>query len=146
MQDSTSDRPKSGNSVNQPGTEIVDATTEDEQLQKYFERYCSYTGSLGIGFVASHTYDYKFRQHLKLTNDKELKRLFVLWHLYRDVDFAMRDYKKGQIRIGKAEYREMTADEKTSATNRLRDMLDDLEAFDPNDPEREIEQQRAKLN
>ena len=31
--------------------------TEDARLQNYFELYCDYTGNMGIGFVASHTYD-----------------------------------------------------------------------------------------
>ncbi len=121
-------------------------TTGDARLQTYFERYCDYTGSMGIGFVASHTYDYKFRQHLKSTNDQELKRLFVLWHLYREVDFEMDDYEEGQIRIGKVEYRQMTVEEKASAKKDILEKLDDLETFDPDDPEREIAEQRAKLN
>ncbi|MFT5524599.1 MAG: hypothetical protein ACI9HK_002554 [Pirellulaceae bacterium] len=82
----------------------ISKTTEDSRLQRYFERYCDYTGGMGIGFVASHTYDFNFRQHLKKTDDEELKRLFVLQHLYRDVDSSLRDYEEGRIRIGKTEY------------------------------------------
>src|SRR5687768_15965464 len=84
---------------------------EKSKLDTYFERYCDYTGGLGIRHVASHTYDYKFRQHLKETKDPELKRLFVLQHLYRELDFAMRDYERGEIRVGKVEYRKMTQTE-----------------------------------
>jgi hypothetical protein len=118
---------------------------EDSRLQSYFERYCDYTGGMGIGFVASHTYDYQFRQHLKKTNDRELKRLFVLQHLYRDLDFAARDYQEGKIRIGKADYREMTDVEKLDAKKEINRILDDLAAFDPEDPEREIAKTREKL-
>jgi hypothetical protein len=121
------------------------APPQKSKLDKYFEQYCDYTGGLGIGFVASHTYDYKFRQHLKETKDTELKRLFVLQHLYRDVDFDMRVYERGEIRVGKAEYRKMTKAETEAAKTRLLEMLDDLEKFDPKDPEHEIAENRLKL-
>jgi len=57
----------------------------DPKLDSYFQRYCDYTGGMGIGFVASHTYDFEFRQRLKTTQDTELRRLFVLQHLYREL-------------------------------------------------------------
>src|SRR4051812_48351155 len=78
------------------------------RLDSYFEQYCDYTGSLGIGFVAWHTYDYRFRQHLKETHDPELKRLFVLQHLNRDVEFALNDFEKGIVRTGKTSSRPLT--------------------------------------
>ncbi len=118
---------------------------QKSKLDTYFEHYCDYTGGLGIRFVASHTYDYKFRQHLKETKDTELKRLFVLQHLYRDVDFDMRDYERGEIRVGKVKYRKMTKAEMEAAKTKLLEMLDDLEKFDPKDPEREIAENRSKL-
>ena len=137
---------------NQPRAPKTESTTpepvqasKDAKLQKYFERYCDYTGGLGIGLVPSHTYDYKFRQHLKKTDDKELKRLFVLRHLYRDVDFAVRDFEEGKIRIGKVEYRKMTAEEKASAKKHITEMLDDLKRFDPDESLGEIARQRDKL-
>lgn len=116
-----------------------------KKLQTYFDRYCDYTGSLGIGFVASHTYAYEFRQRLKSTKDLELKRLFVLQRLYGDVENRMRDYERGEQRVGKVEYEKMTAREKDEARRELLDMLDDLEAFDPGDPQREIASHRKKL-
>jgi len=58
------------------------------RLDSYFEEYCDYTGNMGIGFVADHTWDYQFRHRLKTTTDPELKRLFVLQHLYADVEFV----------------------------------------------------------
>lgn len=64
-----------------------------EGLDSYFERYCDYTGGLGIGFVPSHTYDFRFRQRLKTTHDPELKRLFVLDHLHGEVEFALDDFQ-----------------------------------------------------
>src|SRR5258707_13893174 len=67
------------------------------RLDSYFEQYCDYTGALGIGFAPSHTYDYRFRQHLKETRDSELKRLFVLQHLHQEVEFALDDFQKGVI-------------------------------------------------
>ena len=118
---------------------------ENTRLQTYFERYCDYTGGMGIGFVASHTYDHQFRQHLKKSEDFELKRLFVLQHLYRELDDVVSDYQDGRIRVGKVEYREMSDDEKLDAKNRIIEMLDDLTAFNPDDPGREIADNRAKL-
>jgi hypothetical protein len=126
------------------GTCAQDAD-QKSKLDKYFEGYCDYTGGMGIGFVASHTYDYKFRQYLKKTKDPELKRLFVLQHLYRDLEFAMHDYQRGEIRVGKAEYRKMTPAEIEQAKKNLMTMLDDLAKFDPDDPQREIAENRSKL-
>jgi hypothetical protein len=126
-------------------TQAQDSPPKKSKLDTYFEQYCDYTGGLGIGFVPSHTYDYKFRQHLRKTKDPELKRLFVLHHLYRDVEIAMDLYERGEIRVGKAEYRKMTPVEMESAKKDLVEMLDDLEKFDPGDPEREIAENRSKL-
>src|SRR5688572_24750628 len=81
------------------------------RLDSYFEQYCDYTGGLGIGFVATHTYDYRFRQRLKETHDPELKRLFVLQHLNRDVEWALDDFEKGIARTGKASSRPLTLSE-----------------------------------
>lgn|GEM_PF-2867120 len=36
------------------------SAVSDAKLDGYFERYCDYTGGLGIGFVASQTYDFEF--------------------------------------------------------------------------------------
>jgi hypothetical protein len=115
------------------------------KLDKYFQRYCDYTGGLGIGLVASHTYAYKFRQYLKNTKDNELKRLFVLNHLYGEIDIAIHDYEHGVVRVGKADERQMTSDEKVATRKELLYKLDDLELFDPRDPEREIAVNRGKL-
>ena len=122
-----------------------DSASTNSKLDTYFVRYCDYTGGMGIGFVASHSYDFKFRQHLKETKDPELKRLFVLQHLYGDLDVAMSHYERGEIRVGKAEYRKMTLAETVTAKKRLMEMLDDLEKFDPRDSEREIAEVRTKL-
>ena len=124
---------------------VLPETQGVSKLQEYFERYCDDDDSLGIGFVAWHTYDHKFRQHLKNTNDEELKRLFVLRHLYQHVDFALSDFEDDRIQISKNMYRKMTDDEKRNAKAQILGMLDDLEVFDPGDPEREIRDNRAKL-
>ena len=47
----------------------------------------------------------------------------------------MRDYERGEIRVGKVKYRKMTEAEVEAAKKRLVEMLDDLEKFDPDDPE-----------
>ena len=124
---------------------VLPETQDVSKLQEYFERYCDDDESLGIGFVAWHTYDHKFRQHLKNTNDEELKRLFVLRHLYQHVDFALSDFEENKIQIGKNMSRKMTDDEKKERREEILGMLDDIEEFDPGDPEREIKDNRAKL-
>ena len=115
------------------------------KLDTYFRRYCNCTGSLGLGFVASHTCDFKFRQQLKKTTDPDLKRLFVLQHLYREMDIAVSDYKEGVVVAGKGMKRNMTPEEKEATRKKLIEKIKDLELFDPKDPEREIAQHREAL-
>ena len=113
---------------------------ESAMLQSHFERYCDYRGGLPIG-----SYDIKFRQQLKLTDDNELKRLFVLKHLYRDLDAAMRDFRVGEVRVGKVGYRVMTDAERVAARRKISKLLDDLKALDPTDPLLIIESTRNYL-
>ena len=105
------------------------APTLPSRLDLYFERYCDNTAGLGIGFDPSHTYDSRFRQHLKKTPDPELKRLFVLQHLYRDVEFDLNDFKAGIIRTGKVTSRPMTLPEWRSTRQSIQTQIDDLTAF-----------------
>jgi hypothetical protein len=99
------------------------------RLDSYFETYCDYTGGLGIGFVPSHTYDYRFRQGLKTTHDPELKRLFVLQHLHRDVEFALDDFEKGIVRTGKSSFKPLTSQEWQSTQRSIQTQIDDLAAY-----------------
>lgn len=122
------------------------ATVHDAKLDGYFERYCDYTGSLGIGFVASHTYDFEFRQRLKTTRDTELRRLFVLQHLYRELDLDISDYERGIVRTGKTSSRQMTAEERAATRSNITERLDELSLFDPGDPQREIAEFRERLS
>jgi len=132
------------------------------RLDSYFEQYCDYTGGLGIGFDASHTYDYRFRQHLKETHDPELKRLFVFQHLNRDVEFALGDFEKGIIGTGKTSSRPLTLSEWQDTQKKIQAQIDDLATyyaftnfattnrnpFDPPDPKLDsmwIEELRGKL-
>ena len=96
-----------------------------ERLQSRFEDYCDYTGSLGIGFVAWHTYDYRFRQSLKRTHDPELKRLYVLENLHRDTELALDDLGKGIIRTGKTSSRPLTASEWQAARQRILEQIEE---------------------
>ena len=109
-------------------------------LQSHFLRYCDYQAGLPDG-----SYDLKFRQQLKLTDDNELKRLFVLKHLYRDLGFAERDFHAGRVRVGKVEYRAMTDPEREAAKRKVSKMLDDLESLDPVDPLHVIQSARNRL-
>lgn len=132
------------------------------RLDSYFEQYCDYTGGLGIEFVAAHTYDYRFRQHLKETHDPELKRLFVLQHLNRDVEWALDDFEKGIVRTGKTSSRPLTLSEWQDTQKKIQAQIDDLatyyaftnyattnrDPFDPPDPKLDsmwIEELRGKL-
>ncbi|MEW6156823.1 MAG: hypothetical protein AB1813_05285 [Verrucomicrobiota bacterium] len=99
------------------------------RLDSYFEYYCDYTGSLGIGFDASQTYDYRFRQHLKETRDPELKRLFVLQHLHRDVELALEEFEKGIVRTGKPASRPLTLPEWREKQMSIQRQMDDLAAY-----------------
>lgn len=99
------------------------------RLDSYLEQYCDYTGSLGIGFDASHTYDYRFRQHLKATHDPEIKRLFVLQHLHRDVELALGDFEKGIIRTGKTSSRPLTLSEWQNKRKEIQAQIDDLATY-----------------
>jgi hypothetical protein len=101
--------------------------------------------------VPSHTYDYRFRQRLKTTQDPEFKRLFVLQHLHRDVEFALDDFESGIVRTGKASSRPLTLPEWWSTQQSIQTQIDDLAAFgaftqfastardplDPSDPSRD---------
>ncbi len=122
------------------------STVRDTKLDSYFDRYCDYTGGMGIGFVASHTYDFEFRQRLKTTQDAELRRLFVLQHLYRETDLAISDFERGIVMTGKSSSRQMTAEERTSTRLSITGSLGDLSLFDPGDPQREIAEFRERLS
>lgn len=142
------DEPSSRNSVaSDPSGDRSDKASDVValRLQKYFEGYCDYTGGMER-FIPGNNYDYEFRQHLKTTDDQELKRLFVLQHLYRDVDSAMRDYERGVVRVGKNQYDPMTAAKKLAVKRRLTATLDDLKSFNPTDPLGRIDAFRKKLN
>jgi hypothetical protein len=106
-----------------------DAAALPFRLDSYFEDYCDYTGSLGIGFEAWHTYDYRFRQHLKTTPDPELKRLFVLRHLFSDVESELRDFERGIVRTGKTSSRALTLSEWQSTQQRIQARIADLSAY-----------------
>lgn len=121
------------------------SAVRDTRLDDYFERYCDYTGGMGIGFVASHTYDFEFRQHLKTTKDAELRRLFVLQHLYEETDHDLDDFERGIVRTGKSSSRLMTAEERVSTRVSITTQVDDLSRFDPGDPQREIAEFRERL-
>jgi hypothetical protein len=145
-----------------PPSSQAAAVTLPPRLDSYFESYCDYTGGLGIGFDASHTYDYRFRQHLKTTHDPELKRLFVLQHLQRDVEFALDDFEKGIVRTGKTSSRPLSLSEWQDAQRNIQTQIDDLatyytftnfatvmrDPFDPPDPNMDsmwIDELREKL-
>jgi len=108
------------------------------RLDSYFHRYCDYIGNMAPGFVAWHNYDFAYRHRLSITEDAELKRLYVLSHLYREVDRAIRELEKGSVNLGKNEFRDMTPAEEAAARARIAQGIEDLAQFDPGDPTGEI--------
>jgi hypothetical protein len=112
-----------------PPSSPVAAVALPPRLDSYFESYCDYTGGLGIGFDASQTYDYRFRQHLKETHDPELKRLFVLQHLHRDVEFALDDFEKGIVRTGNISSRPLSLSEWQDTRKSIQTQIDDLAMY-----------------
>jgi hypothetical protein len=105
------------------------STVLPPRLDEYFRQYCDYTGSLGIGFCADHTYDYRFRQYLKKTEDPEVKRLYVLHHLHQSLDWAIRDFEKGIVMTGKTSSRPLTPEEWKETKHRLLGKIDDLSVY-----------------
>ena len=81
---------------------------------------------MGIGFVAWHTFDYRFRQRLKTTGDTELKRLFVLQNLFHDVENDLRDFERGEIRTGQVSYRKLTPSEWQKERQSIDTQINDL--------------------
>jgi hypothetical protein len=132
-----------GGCAAQPRRHVTSAA--DSKLDAYFQRYCGYTGNMGIGFIARDTYDYQFRQRLASTQDPELKRLFVLFHLYDDVDQAISALEESTVRVGKDQWRDMSPAEREAARQAIVNALDDLNRFDPGDPQHEIAEFRERL-
>jgi hypothetical protein len=66
---------------------------------------------MGIGFAGWDTYLYRFHQQLRTTSDPELKRLFVLANLHREVDLALDNFAMGIVIIGQSSSRPLTLSE-----------------------------------
>jgi hypothetical protein len=99
------------------------------RLDSYFEQFCDETGNMGIGFAPWDTYDYRFRQRLKKTKDTELKRLYVLKNLHREVEYRLRDFRVGRMQIGQGVYRPLTLAEWLSAQQSIQAKLNDLAVY-----------------
>jgi hypothetical protein len=112
-----------------PPSSPVATVSLPPRLDFYFENYCDYTGGLGIGFDASDTYGYRFRQHLKATPDPEFKRLFVLHLLHREVELALKDFEKGIVRTGKTSDRPLTRSEWEDTRKSIQTQIDDLATY-----------------
>jgi hypothetical protein len=84
---------------------------------------------MGIGFDPEHTWDYRFRRRLKTTADPEIKRLFVLRHLYLEVKSDLRDFRAGTVRTGKASYRPITLGEWQKTREDIQRKIGDLTTY-----------------
>ena len=109
--------------------QVASSVALPDRLQSHFEDYCDYTGGLGIGFVAWHTYDYRFRQYLKRTQDPELKRLYVLDNLHRDTERALDYLHKGIKITGKSLSRPLTEAEWQAERSRIAEQIEDLARY-----------------
>jgi hypothetical protein len=118
---------------------------ENQQLEDYVNRYCSYTGNMGIGIDASDTYEYAFRQRLAKSKDPELLRLFVLWHLYDEVQNAIEQLDLRTVRIGQNLWRPMTPMEYETERLRILGELENLSQFDASNPQGFIADLRKAL-
>jgi hypothetical protein len=117
----------------------------EEKINKYFERFCDYTGGLGIQHVPNHAYDYAFRQQLKQTKDLELKRLYVLQHRFREIDWSIHDYRVGEIRIDKVNKRKLTEAEKADLRKQILADLDELNQIGDKNTPRWTKSMRSEL-
>jgi len=117
-----------GCSQSPPALPVTRQVELPPRLESYFKQYCNATGGMGIGSVAEHTYDYRFRQHLKHTQDPELKRLYVLQNLHQSVDWHLRDFEAG-VSTGKGSSRPLTPSEWQAARQRLLEQIEDLATY-----------------
>lgn len=134
-------------SCSMPSTngQVVLSRSQAELIDEYVEKYCDQTGNLGIGFVASHSYEHRFRQILKKTDDVELKRLYVLKHFCDGLERDIHDFEVGVVDLGKGEERAMTSEEKETIRHDLIEKLEILSILDPSDPEGVIDDFRTRL-
>ena len=78
---------------------------------------------------SSDSYDYLFRQYLKRTKDPELKRLFVLQELDREIRFALGDIESGVTKRTKGASPPLTLVEWQSAKQRIQIQVEDFAAY-----------------
>jgi hypothetical protein len=137
--------PEQSPAAHAASTDFYFGVPPGSSLDDYFQAECRTPGNLGIGFLASHTYLYTFQQRLGTTKDRELERLYVLYHLYGDVEEVIQDLENGKIRVTTHERRPISAEEAKETAKDLEGRIIDLSRFDPGDPEKEISRDRERL-
>jgi len=110
---------------------VVTASAELSDVEtKYLKQFANYTGGMGIGFVPEHTYDYGFRQAVLKSKDEELQRAFILQKLPFQISSILNDLKKNQKMIGKAQYRDLTPDERAKLVQSFEECMSLLRKLD----------------
>ena len=99
---------------------------------KYLREFAGYTGGMGIGFVPEHTYDYRFRQAVLKSKDEVVQKAFILQKLPFHISSILADLKNNQKMIGKAQYRELTPEERTALIESFEESMKLLEKLDAN--------------
>src|SRR5438874_1826928 len=94
------------------------------RLDDYLVNYCDSDGSLSIVIVASHIYDHRFRMQLYRTSDPELKRLYVLARLFREVEGELERLENGVKLTSRLTTRPLTVAEWHAARESVRQKID----------------------
>ena len=115
---------------------VLPASAELSEVEtKYLEKFANYTGGMGIGFVAEHTYDYNFRQAVLRTKDEGIQRAFILQKLPFLISEILRDLEKNQTMIGKGEFRDLTPEERTKRIQSFEECMKLLQELEANNNE-----------
>lgn len=110
-----------------------------------FMDLCDYTGGMGIDFYAPHTLEYEYRQQLKTTDDAKLKRLFVLWHLFQNLDSTIEMFERGIKYEGKGKERVTSMLEHEETRKELLLKLTEIDKIDLNRHLFDIEHYRTRI-
>jgi hypothetical protein len=126
---------------------VVTARAELTAVEtKYLKQFANYTGGMGIEFVPEHTYDYEFRQAVLKSNDVGLQRAFILQKLPLLISSILHDLKENQKMIGKAQYRDLTPDERVELIQSFEECMALLKKLDANKNEHFYKQYRDSFD
>jgi len=114
------------------GTALLAHAELSEVEAKYLRRFADYTGGMGIGFVPEHTYDYEFRQAVLKSKDEVVQKAFILQKLPFLISSILADLKKNQKMIEKAQYRELSPEDRAALIQSFEECMQLFEKLDAN--------------